>query len=162
MWGFRVGFLTFGIKNGTKELYQALENKTAGAIRGTISNSPNISQSLLLKAFEAKNYQKEKEKKYNLLKARYEEVRNILRDEKYGKFFKPLPFNSGYFMCIELKDLDAEQVRQILLNKYSTGIIAMGNLIRIAFSSINKKSIQKLFDNIYNACSEIKGESNGK
>jgi aspartate/methionine/tyrosine aminotransferase len=162
VWGFRVGFLTFGIKNGTKELYQALENKTAGAIRGTISNSPNISQSLLLKAFEAKNYQKEKEKKYNLLKARYEEVRNILRDEKYGKFFKPLPFNSGYFMCIELKDLDAEQVRQILLNKYSTGIIAMGNLIRIAFSSINKKSIQKLFDNIYNACSEIKGESNGK
>ncbi|HYQ55921.1 MAG TPA: aminotransferase class I/II-fold pyridoxal phosphate-dependent enzyme, partial [Draconibacterium sp.] len=47
VWGFRVGFITYGIKGGDAELYSALEAKTAGAIRGNISNAANISQSLL-------------------------------------------------------------------------------------------------------------------
>jgi len=32
-WGFRVGFVTYGIKGGGTELYKALEDKTAGAVR---------------------------------------------------------------------------------------------------------------------------------
>ena len=70
--------------------------------------------------------------------------------------FEALPFNSGYFMCIKLKDLDAEKVRQLLLEKYSTGVIALNDTLRIAFSSIAKDQIQELFDNIYKACSDLK------
>jgi DNA-binding transcriptional MocR family regulator len=76
--------------------------------------------------------------------------------EQFAPYFKPLPFNSGYFMCIELaENIDGEQVRQILLDKYDTGIIATANLIRIAFSSIGKSQIPELFENIYKACQEI-------
>ncbi|TKJ17718.1 aspartate aminotransferase [Candidatus Woesearchaeota archaeon B3_Woes] len=153
VWGFRVGFITFGIKDANKDLYKALENKTAGAVRSTISTAPHLSQSLVLKAFNSKKYQKEKQEKYELLKSRYQEVKRVLQDEKYSEFFKPLPFNSGYFMCIEL-NTDAEKVRQTLLEKYSTGVIAMGNLLRIAFSALSKNQIQELFDNIYKACKE--------
>lgn len=155
VWGFRVGFITFGIKNGTKELYDALESKAAGAVRGNISNAPNLSQSLILKAFESSTYKMEKNEKYNLLKSRYEEVKKVLRNEKYLRAFKPLPFNSGYFMCIELMPkLNAEEVRQLLLKKYDTGVICFGNLLRIAFSSVKKEKIKELFENIYSACLE--------
>ena len=69
--------------------------------------------------------------------------------------FTPLPFNSGYFMCVELKKgLDAEAVRQKLLTSYDTGVIALGNLIRVAFSAVREESIPQLFENIYSACRE--------
>jgi len=32
VWGFRVGFITYGIKGGNARLYKCLEDKTAGAI----------------------------------------------------------------------------------------------------------------------------------
>ncbi|MFA6919398.1 MAG: aminotransferase class I/II-fold pyridoxal phosphate-dependent enzyme [Patescibacteria group bacterium] len=156
VWGFRVGFITYGIKNGTKELYSALEAKTAGAIRGNISNSSNLSQSLLLKTYNSENYESEKKEKYEILKSRYDKVKNILNDKKFQKFFRPLPYNSGYFMCISLKKgLDAEKVRQLLLSKYDTGVITVGNLLRIAFSATKEADIAELFENIYSACNEL-------
>jgi aspartate/methionine/tyrosine aminotransferase len=156
VWGFRVGFITFAIKNGNEGLYTALENKTSGAVRGSISNVSNLSQSLVLKAFDSETYKQEKQEKYNLLKSRYQEVKDTLKDTKYQEFFTPLPYNSGYFMCIELKqNLDAEKVRQLLLKKYDTGIISMPPLIRIAFSAVAKENIRELFENIYLACKEL-------
>lgn len=156
-WGFRVGFLTFGIKEGNDKLYAALENKAAGAIRATISNASNLSQEIVYKEITAKQYDKEKKKKFEILRRRHLEVINILKNEKYSKFFKPLPFNSGYFMCLQLRDgVDAEKVRQILLTKYSTGVIALGNLLRVTYASARTKDLKQIFENIYSACSEIK------
>ena len=152
-WGFRVGFITYGIKNGNKNLYSALERKTAGAVRGNISNAPHISQSLVLKSFDSPKYNSEKKKKYDLLKKRFEIVDKILKEHKeYKKYFEPLPFNSGYFLCIKLKNKNAENIRQILLNKYDTGVIAINDLLRIAFSSTPTNKLEKLFENIYLAC----------
>ncbi len=152
VWGFRVGFITYGIKNG-KELYPALESKTAGAIRGTISNASNLSQSLLYEAYSSGSYMEEKKSKYEILKSRFEEVVKILSEHKeYEEEFSSLPFNSGYFMCIKLKNVDAEKIRQTLLNKYNTGVIAMGDILRIAFSSVRGELIPSLFENIYKAC----------
>jgi aspartate/methionine/tyrosine aminotransferase len=158
VWGFRVGFITYGIKNGTKELYNALEAKTAGAVRGNISNACNLSQSLLLNAFTSPSYQQEKEDKFKILKARYDKVKEVLRDSKYENYFKPYPFNSGYFMCIRLKKgLDGEQIRKILLDKYDTGLINLNNVFRIAFSAAAEKDIPALFENIYLACKDFEG-----
>ncbi|MDP7180732.1 MAG: aminotransferase class I/II-fold pyridoxal phosphate-dependent enzyme [Candidatus Woesearchaeota archaeon] len=155
-WGFRVGFITYGIKSGSKDLYEALEAKTAGAIRGNISNAPHLSQSLVLKAFTSPTYKEEKQEKYALLKKRAETVAEILENNKeYEECFTPLPFNSGYFMCVRLKEgLDGEKIRQILLEKYSTGLIAVGNLLRVAFSSCPTAQLEELFKNIYEACKE--------
>jgi aspartate/methionine/tyrosine aminotransferase len=156
VWGFRVGFMTYGIKGGTDALYNALENKTAGAIRGNISNTSNLSQSLLLEAFDSPTYQEEKKEKFNILKSRYEAVRQALKNPDYASFFKELPYNSGYFMCIELKEgLDADLVRKHLIEKYSIGTISLNNLLRIAFSAVAAKDIPTLFDGIYSACKEL-------
>ncbi len=156
VWGFRVGFISYSIKNGSKELYSALESKTSGAVRGNISNDSNLSQSLVFNAFSSATYKNEKKEKYGLLKSRYDEVKKVLEENKnYEEFFKALPYNSGYFMCIKVKEgIDAEKVRHILLEKYDTGIIAMAPIIRIAFSAVAKKDVGELFENIYNACKE--------
>ncbi|RKY48742.1 MAG: aspartate aminotransferase [Candidatus Neomarinimicrobiota bacterium] len=154
VWGFRVGFITFGTKKNSRELYNALEEKAAGAVRGTVSNCSHLSQSLLIRAFEDRDYDNEKRKKYELLKRRYEQVKKVLK-EFDNTHFEPLPFNSGYFMCLKVKGVDAEQVRQLLLKKYSTGVIATGDLIRVAFSSTPIDKIQEVFENIYKACDEI-------
>ena len=155
VWGFRVGFMSFGVKNGTQELYEALENKTAGAVRGNISNVSHLSQSLLHKAYFSSQYKEDKKEKFDTLKSRYQTIIQVLADPKYLEFFAALPFNSGYFMCIELKDpLKAEAIRKILLDKYSTGVIVFENLIRLAFSAVPKSKIPKLIENIYLACKD--------
>jgi aspartate/methionine/tyrosine aminotransferase len=157
VWGFRVGFLTYGIKGGDAALYGALESKTAGAIRGNISNAANISQSLLLEAYTHPEYENQKAAKYEIMKLRYEEVKRVLKNEAYKPYFKALPFNSGYFMCIKLADgLDGEAIRKLLIEKYSIGVIAFHNLLRVAFSAVAESNIQPLFEGIYEACRELK------
>ena len=156
VWGFRVGFITYAIKDGTTELYEALENKTAGAVRGNISNISQLSQSLLYKVYSAPTYEASKKEKYDILKARYSTLRNELQKPEYAAYFAPLPFNSGYFMCVEpLKGIVAEEVRQLLLEKYSTGVIVLGNVIRLAFSAVPQAQIPELIENIYKACKEL-------
>ena len=136
-------------------MYDALASKTAGAVRGNISNSANISQSLLLNAFSSPTYSEEKAQKYNIMKARYDAVKEALKDEKYTEYFKALPYNSGYFMCVQLKEgMEAEKVRQILIEKYSIGLIALGSILRIAFSAVAASDIKSMFEGIYSACKD--------
>ena len=156
VWGFRVGFITYGVKGGDADLYAALENKTAGAVRGNISNASNLSQSLLLQAFESPTYADEKKAKLQTMQQRYNAVKETLKDEKYKECFAPLPYNSGYFMCIKLNEnIDAEAVRMLLIEKYSIGTINLNGLLRIAFSAVAEKDIKPLFEGIYAACKEV-------
>jgi aspartate/methionine/tyrosine aminotransferase len=154
-WGFRVGFITYGILNGTPELYKALEDKTAGAIRGNISNSSHPSQSLFLSSLKSAQHQIEKDQNKAKINLRYRKVREVLKAHpEYLQYFKALPFNSGYFMCVQLNNLDADKVWATLLERYSTGVICYSEkqLFRIAFASTPTPQIEKLFDNIYRAC----------
>ena len=156
VWGFRVGFITYGIKNGTPEFYEALENKTAGAIRGNISNISNLSQSLLQTIYSHESYLTEKQEKYDILKTRYSILKDTLNNPDYSEYFEPLPFNSGYFMCLKLKKgLNTEELRVHLLNKYSTGVIALGEVIRLAFSAVPQSKIPDLVENLFNACRDF-------
>ena len=158
VWGFRVGFITYATKNGSAELYSALEAKTAGAVRGNISNAANISQSLLMQAFDNADYDKQKAAKYAIMKTRYDAVKKTLLNDKYKEYFTAIPYNSGYFMCVQLADgIDGEAVRQLLIEKYSIGIINLNNVIRIAYSAVAASDVEELFDGIYNACKELKG-----
>lgn len=157
VWGFRVGFLTYGIKGGTPALYEALESKTGGAIRGNISSTSNPAQTLLVKSWTSGGYDAEKQGKFDLLKRRYDEVKRILAAHpEYRERFTALPFNSGYFMCIRPK-ADPEKLRQKLLSDYSTGVINFGDILRVAFSATPTAKLAKLFDNIYKAAGELQG-----
>lgn len=152
VWGFRVGFMSFGFKGATTAQLKALEQKAAGVVRGNISNAPSISQKILLAAYQSPEYAQEKAEKYATLKKRYDIIKNVLASHpEYTESFEPMPFNSGYFMCIKPKGVDAEKLRQELIAKYSTGTIMLSGLIRLAFSAVPTEKLEKLFANI-DAC----------
>jgi aspartate/methionine/tyrosine aminotransferase len=158
VWGFRVGFITFSLQAGgdTQAVYDVLEKKVGGLIRGTISKCPTLSQSLLVHAMKSPGYRRDKEEKFNVLKERYEEVSSALSNPDYAEAFRPYPFNSGYFMCLELLRTDAEQLRRHLLDAYGVGVIAIGDRdIRIAFSCLEKEQIKDLFDILYKAVMDL-------
>jgi len=152
-WGFRVGFLTYAGKSLSEAGVQALEAKTAGTVRATVSNAPHHSQSLILAALKDPTHHEEKLQKFSTLKARYATVKKVLEKKEYRELFIFLPFNSGYFLCLELKaGIDAEAVRQKLL-KDGIGVIALpGNLLRVAYSGIPASKLSGLFDKIASAC----------
>jgi len=151
VWGLRVGFITYGaLLNGNHEqVYNALERKTAGAVRGSISNVSHLSQSIVLKSLQSSSYKAEKEEKLRIMKERAEEVKRVLSSAKYNAAWDVYPFNSGYFMCLNLKTVDAERLRVHLLDKYGVGLISLGKHdLRVAFSCIEKQDIQELFDTV--------------
>lgn len=159
VWGFRTGFFTFACAKNNHDFYTALESKVGAAIRGNISNASNLSQTLLLNAYSHHTYDNEKSEKYDILKRRYKKIREILdTHQEYSKYFVALPFNSGYFMCVNILSKNAEAVRRVLIEKYSTGVIALGDNLRVAFSSVPLDLIETMFDNIYNAAAECAGK----
>ena len=156
VWGLRVGFITFGVPGGTRGTYDALEKKTGGLIRGTISNCPHHSQSILLKAMSDGDYAKQRQEKLAILTARAAKVKEVLSQERYAAAWTPYPFNSGYFMCVRLNGLDAEAFRLRLLEEYGIGVIAAGGSdIRVAFSCIEEAEIAPVFDTMFQCAQEM-------
>jgi aspartate/methionine/tyrosine aminotransferase len=149
VWGLRIGFMTYGcpIQGDPAAVYDALERKTAGCVRGNISNACHLSQRLVYESMISSTYAAEKEEKYKILEARAQKVKAVLKNPKYAEAWDVYPFNSGYFMCVKLKSVKAEPLRKHLLDKYGVGVIALGDAdIRVAFSSIEESDVQDLFD----------------
>jgi len=62
-------------------------------------------------------------------------------------------------MCLRLKDINAEQFRLRLLDKYGIGVIATDDRdIRIAFSCIEEDDIPELFDLMFRCAQEMLSE----
>jgi len=158
VWGLRVGFITYGscLTGDYETVYDALERKTAGAVRGSISNASHLGQSIILKSLQTDTYSAEKEEKFQILKERALEVKRVLADRKYDSAWDIYPFNSGYFMCLIIKSVDAEELRGHLLDEYGVGLISLGKSdLRVAFSCIEKEDIQELFDTILRGVKEL-------
>ena len=157
VWGLRVGFISFAFKGATEEQLKALEAKAAGNVRSCISNASSIGQRLALAAFADPDYHAQKSEKYAVLKNRYEAIRKILADHpEYADSFEAMPFNSGYFMCVKPKGVDAEKVRRHLIERYSIGTIVLSGLVRIAFSTIPTEKLPRLFQCVADAVLELK------
>ncbi len=158
VWGLRVGFITYGIpvEGDSAAVYEALEKKTAGAVRGSISNASHLSQTLVLRSLKDPKNEQEHQEKFEILKARASRLKEVLRDPKYADAFEAYPFNSGYFMCIRLKTVDAEALRVHLLNTYGVGLISLGKWnLRIAFSCLEETDITELFDTILKGIGDL-------
>jgi aspartate/methionine/tyrosine aminotransferase len=156
VWGVRVGFITFGSKGATQEQYKALESKAAGVVRGSISNATSIGQHLLLKCYTDPVYAKQKQKKFAILKRRYDRIKAILNEHpEYAKSFVAMPYNSGYFMCVKPIGVDPEALRKHLLHAHKTGVIVLSGLIRVAFSAVPFEKLDALFSNIHSAVQEL-------
>ena len=165
VWGLRVGFLTYGapLSGEHEAVYNALERKTAGAVRGSISNASQLSQSIILKSMQARSYREEREEKFGIMKGRALEVKRVLSDPRYGQAWDVYPFNSGYFMCLRLKSVEAEPLRVHLLDKFGVGVISLGKHdLRVAFSCVEKKDVQELFDIILQGIKELESLECGR
>jgi aspartate/methionine/tyrosine aminotransferase len=159
-WGLRVGFVTFGTKNLAHGSAKALEAKAAGIVRGSVSSGSNLSQHLVLRSLLDPRTDAEKAGKIHILRERFEEATRLAEGEQHQGLFRPLPCNSGYFICLAPRDgIDAEAVRQMLLAEYSTGVVATNGLLRIAFSSVPKQDLKQLFEHVAEACSRVWSKS---
>jgi aspartate/methionine/tyrosine aminotransferase len=146
IWGLRVGFVTFGVKNGTAAAYKALEDKTAGLIRAYVSNISNPGQSVMLKALADPEFRPQQAEKVATLRQRAAVVAAECRKAEYADAWDVYPFNSGYFMCLRLKGVDADAVRVRLLDDHGVGTIALGRTdLRIAFSCLTEAQIPGVF-----------------
>ena len=154
VWGFRVAFITYGCKGFTEEQYDALMQKTMGSIRGTLSSCTTPGQNILLKGMSDPNYQKDKVSGIEKVGARYKVLKKALEKYKGRQDLVALPFNSGYFMSFYCA-CNSEDLRQLLLNKYGTGVIRLDeHHIRLAFSSVDLEKIEALVDTVYQAVQE--------
>jgi aspartate/methionine/tyrosine aminotransferase len=158
VWGLRVGFITYGahVMGSHAAFYDALERKTSGAVRGSISNVSHLGQTIVLNLLKSETYRAEKAQKFEIMKGRALELKRVLRDPKYATAWDVYPFNSGYFMCLNLKTVQAEPLRVHLLQTYGIGLISLGPTdLRVAFSCIEKEDIRELFDTIYQGVKDL-------
>lgn len=158
VWGLRVGFITFGATNSGDQsaMMGALEKKVTGLIRGTISNCPHSSQSIMLKALNNTEFDAERAGKVQIMKGRAVSFKKALTQNNFTDQFEFYPFNSGYFMCLKLKKVDAEELRIYLLEKYGVGGISINKTdFRLAFSCLDENDTEDLFKIIYQACGEL-------
>ncbi|MEW9700314.1 aminotransferase class I/II-fold pyridoxal phosphate-dependent enzyme [Paenibacillus sp. SI8] len=154
VWGFRVGFVTYA--GNSDALLSALEQKTMGIIRATISSGPHPSQTFVLRALNSPEFNQQKQEKYEIMKGRANRTKSVLDSGKFNDAWDYYPFNSGYFMCLKLKTVDAETLRVHLLDKCGIGTIALGETdLRVAFSCIEEANIEELFNLIYQSVKEI-------
>lgn len=158
VWGFRVGFITYSY--GQQEVMDVLEQKTLGIIRATISSGPHPSQTFVLHALKSPDFAKQKQEKYEIMRGRAEAVKRVLDSGAFDDAWDYYPFNSGYFMCLKLKTVNAEALRVHLLKQYGIGTIALGDTdVRIAFSCIEEENIEDLFHTIYKGVKDIEQQA---
>ncbi len=154
-WGLRVGFITFAGKGITKKHTDALEQKLTGSVRSSFSNSPKLSQALVLKCLNSKTYHQEKAAFEKIMRDRYLKVKEILSNRTTGLKLKEYPFNSGYFMNFKTEKGFNEKLRQELLKK-GVGTISLGETsFRIAFSTIDKENLEDLFATVFQTADNL-------
>ena len=159
VWGLRCGFITFGPgrSDDSEAVCDALEAKVKGAIRAGISNVPQLSQSLVERALASPTIDQERSEKCEILRARAEKVYEVANRAQYAGSWSVYPFNSGYFMCVEVKGVDAEQLRLHLLSEYGVGLISTSaSDLRIAFSCLEVDQVEPLFEDLHKAIQTLR------
>ncbi|EKU45595.1 aminotransferase class I/II-fold pyridoxal phosphate-dependent enzyme [Staphylococcus massiliensis] len=154
-WGFRVGFITFGLEN--QDAKDVMEAKVKGLIRSNISSGPMPSQAAITHVLENnEQFDKQIEANVETLRERYEVTKEVVYRDAYKELWQPYDFNSGYFMALRVHGVKPETLRNHLIEKYSIGIIALNKKdIRIAFSCIEKDDIEYVFETIAKAIKEL-------
>jgi aspartate/methionine/tyrosine aminotransferase len=158
VWGLRCGFLTFGPgrSQGAESVFAALEAKVKGAIRGAVSNASQLSQSLVERALQSPTLAAERRAKCEILQARAERVHAVANAPRFRESWSVYPFNSGYFMCLAIRGVEAERLRVHLLDLHGAGLVSTsGTDLRIAFSCLELDEIEPLFETIHRGITEL-------
>lgn len=138
--GGRVGFLTFSVSGNAG---QALAEKAAAILRGTLSSASAPAQAAILSALGSPTLAAERAEVLGTLRARW----HALMDALAAHEIDVLPANSGCFALLPLRaPLVAEDVRQRLIREQSVGVISVpsANALRVAFCGIEAGDIPDL------------------
>jgi aspartate/methionine/tyrosine aminotransferase len=159
VWGLRCGFVTFGLgqTDNAQIALDVLDAKARASIRSAISNSPMLSQSIVEKALGSAEIAVERTQKLAVLEARAKEVYRVARDARFADSWDVYPFNSGYFMLIKVKGVEANKLREHLLDKHGTGLICTSPTdLRVAFSCLEVAQVEPLFETVHTAIRELR------
>lgn len=157
-WGFRVGFLSLAFASSDyKEAFFILEKKIQGLIRAELSSMSHPIQTIIEQYLLQEKFSLEKAENKKILQERYQKLKKILVNSKYQKAWEYYPFNSGYFLCIKIKEkVSAKILWELLLKKYQVGVIYLGEQnLRIAYSSVPVEKLEPLLEAIYSAYQEL-------
>ena len=136
-----------------------LDAKVRGAIRSGISNVSQLSQTLVENALASSSVAEERKAKRELLRSRAERVFAVASAPRFRESWEVYPFNSGYFMCLAVKGVDAERVRQELLARHGIGVVATSATdLRVAFSCLEVDEIEPLFEALHRTIQELLGD----
>jgi aspartate/methionine/tyrosine aminotransferase len=117
-----------------------------------------LSQTLVEHALESSSIADERKEKAETLRARAAKVYEVVGRPAFRDSFEPYPFNSGYFMCVKVKGVDAERLRLHLLDRHQVGLIATSPTdIRVAFSCLEIEQVEPLFVALDQAIRELQG-----
>ncbi len=164
VWGFRIGFVTVGSAGLAAGHYGAFEQKAMAAIRSTVSSANRMAQHLVLAALDHPEHERQRAANWEELRRRYLTTAREL-GRRSSAAIRPLPFNSGYFMCFHLPDGTAEEVRRYLLYERGIGTISVdAKHLRVAFAGVDTGDLPELYAEIYAAaerCAVRHGEPGG-
>lgn len=159
--GGRVGFLTFGLDLDA-EAAEALESKLKSLSRATIGSPVAISQVVLLQALRSGRARREVEDIQRIAAERYRAIRPAL-DELDPGLLRLLPFNSGFFVLLEMPEelgLDPHQVRKYLIERHSTGIVSISpRYLRLATCSVAAEALPELVRRVERGVRELAGRN---
>jgi hypothetical protein len=129
-------------------------------VRGAVSNVSQLSQSVVLKAMASPDYKADKKRKYDVMKARYDQAKQASGESRpTPKSGRPIPSTPAISSACELKGLNAEAYRLRLLDQYGVGLIATAPTdIRVAFSCLEVEEIEPMFDLMRQCALDMRGD----
>ena len=162
LWGFRIGFITFGAAaaktEDVKTIYSVLEEKSKGLVRATVSNVSNPLQHIVLHMISSNDVLSLREQAVSLLKKRYKILKNVIEEHSHMQdLIRPYPFNSAYFVTFKIfsPNVNAYKLREELIHR-NIGLIANEkDEIRIAYSGIDDKDISYAISTLYDVVKEM-------
>lgn len=139
----RVGFVT---TPATGDAEAALLSKFKFAIRGTVGCASGPAMALVARTLADPGLDAAFEARRQTLAGRYRALKNALGALRTDALV-PYPFNSAFFVLLQAApNLDAEVLRQRLIDEQSVGTIAFPeqNALRIAYCSIDEAKLPEL------------------
>jgi aspartate/methionine/tyrosine aminotransferase len=145
----RVGFLTH---TATGEAEPALLSKLKTVVRGSVGSASGPALTMTARAVLDPRTDDALEDLRQLLGARYRTIKAAL-GQLDPERVRVSPFNSAFFVYLDLEGLDAERLRRDLLTRWSVGTIAFPaeNAIRLAYCSIHEDRLPELVDSLARA-----------
>ena len=141
---------------------EEIDNKFAGVVRGLVSSSATVTQSVAAKAMaQMDRLLEQRRRTFNVLKKRYDTLKQEL-ETMDTDLFTVEPFHGGFFCFLSLRPesgLRATDVANHLLDRYGVGTVPFEgerlNGLRIAYCSVESDDLPELCRTLARTVNEL-------